>query len=69
MVLRWRRNSWDGYYLAYLRDDFAKYEREIFSGKRECPFKVKFWNKDGRIVSSTPIPLTQNGKPKRELFG
>ena len=52
-----------------LRDDFAKYEREIFSGKIECPFTVEFKNTAGEVICNRPVPLTPNGKPKINLFG
>lgn len=68
MALRWRGNSWDGYYLSGLRDDFAKYEREIFNGKRTCPFTAEFRDKNGNLIWEGPIPLTPGGKPKIDIF-
>ena len=57
------------YLVAGLHPSFQKYEKEIFSGKRKCPFKVQYHNADGILVANGPIPLTPAGKPKMELFG
>ena len=67
-----------------LRNDFAKYERDIISGKIPCPFTVEFrdtrfdmwfangWRykvlDEGKVVCRQPLPLTPDGKPKIKLF-
>ncbi len=42
MPLRLKIDRWGQCSLSGLSNDFAKYERDIFSGKIPCPFKVEF---------------------------
>ncbi len=51
-----------------LDNKFARYEKEIISGKRPCPFQVEFRGRDGNVVTTNPIPLTTEGKPRIKLF-
>ena len=52
-----------------LRADFAKYERDIISGKIPCPFTVVFKDAEGEVIRSQPVPLTLAGKPKITIWG
>ena len=53
-------------HVSGLSADMAKLERDILSGKRDAPYTVSFWRK-GKLVRSSPIPLTPNGKPKIDV--
>ena len=55
--------------LIGLRRDFAKYERDIISGKTPCPFEIEFRDASRNIITKTPLPLTLSGKPKIDIFG
>ena len=62
-------DHWGNAYLSGIRNDFAKYEKDIFKGNIPCPFKLEFKDRHGKIVSTQPIPLTPNGTPRIDLFG
>lgn len=42
MALKIRRKSGIGYYLSGLKKSFARYERDLASGRIACPFTVVF---------------------------
>lgn len=62
-VLSWR---FGGAQYITLHDVFVpdvnpaldKYERDVISGKIECPFKVEHKNKDGKIVAQMPLKVS-----------
>jgi len=56
-------------YISGQTKEFLKYEKDIMSGKEPCPFKVEFRDKDGNIITTNPIPLTTEGRPRINLFG
>lgn len=54
-------------YVAGISKEFAKYERDIISGKIPCPFKVNTKIQMGNgstLTINKPVPLNPNGKPK-----
>jgi len=52
-----------------LRNDFARWERKMIAGDCPCPFsKIEFRDGQGNLVTTEPVPLTLEGRPKVHLF-
>jgi len=65
LKLAYDKERWSNTYRG-LSKEFAKYERDIMSGKIPCPFSVEF-KINGSIIRE-PILLNPDGRPKINLY-